>query len=76
MNERKKVLELFEKNREYMDERIKSGIERNRKGYARISVRDKDGNNVSGTEISVRQKTHEFKFGANLFMLDEFENDE
>ena len=46
MNERKKVLELFEKNREYMDERIKSGIERNRKGYARISVRDKDGNNV------------------------------
>ena len=76
MNDRKKVLELFEKNKEYMEERINSGIEQNRKGYAKICVKDKDGNNVPGVKISVKQKSHEFKFGANLFMLDEFENDE
>lgn len=76
MSDRKKVLELFEKNKEYMEERINSGIEQNRKGYAQICVKDKDGNSVSGVKISVKQKSHEFKFGANLFMLDEFENEE
>ena len=70
MVDRKKILELFEKNKDYMEERINSGIEQNRKGYAKICVKDKDGNNVPGVKISVKQKSHEFKFGANLFMLD------
>ena len=76
MSDRKKVLELFEKNKEYMNERINSGIELYRKGYVEICVKDKDGNNVPGVKISVKQKSHEFKFGANMFMLDEFENEE
>lgn len=76
MSERKKVLELFEKNKDYMEERISCGIEQNRKGYAEISVKDAQGNPVSGAKISVKQKSHEFKYGANLFMLDEFENEE
>lgn len=76
MSDRKKVLELFEKNKEYMEERVNNGIEQNRKGYAEICVKDKDGNEISGVKISVKQKSHEFKFGANLFMLDEFENEE
>lgn len=76
MSDRKKVLELFEKNKEYMEERVNNGIEQNRKGYAEICVKDKDGNEISGVQISVKQKSHEFKFGANLFMLDEFENEE
>ena len=76
MSDRKKVLDLFEKHRDYMEERVNSGIEQHRKGYAEICVKDKDGNNVPGVKISVKQKSHEFKFGANLFMLDEFENEE
>lgn len=76
MSERKKVLELFEKNKDYMEERISCDIEQNRKGYAEISVKDAQGNPVSGAKISVKQKSHEFKYGANLFMLDEFENEE
>ena len=76
MNEREKVLELFEKNKEYMQERINSGIEQNRKGYAEIIVRDKDKNAVPGAKVVIKQKTHEFKYGANLFMLDEFETPE
>ena len=76
MVDRKKILELFEKNKDYMEERINSGIEQNRKGYAQICVKDEQGNAVSGAKISVKQKSHEFKFGANLFMLDEFEDEE
>lgn len=76
MSDRKKILEAFEKNKDYMEERVNSGIEQNRKGYAEISVKDAQGNPVSGAKISVKQKTHEFKYGANLFMLDEFENEE
>ena len=76
MSDRKKVLELFEKNKEYMEERITGGIEQHRKGNAEICVKDKNGNIVPGVKISVKQKSHEFKFGANLFMLDEFENEE
>ena len=76
MSERRKVLELFEKNKDYMNERIKGGIEQNRKGYANICVKDKDGNAVSNVKMKLKQKSHEFKYGANLFMLDEFENEE
>lgn len=76
MNDRRKVLELFEKHKDYMEERINIGIEQNRKGYGEISVKDAQANPVSGAKISVKQKSHEFKYGANLFMLDEFENEE
>ena len=76
MNDRRKVLEAFEQNKDYMEERINSGIEQNRKGYAEISVKDADGNAVPEAKISVTQKSHDFKYGANLFMLDEFETEE
>lgn len=76
MSERRKVLELFEEQKEYMEERVNSGIEQNRKGYAKITVKDKNGNTVSDAKISIKQKSHEFKYGANLFMLDELETDE
>lgn len=76
MRDREKLLELFEKNKDYMNERIKDGIEQNRKGYANICVKDKDGNAVSNVKMKLKQKSHEFKYGANLFMLDEFENEE
>lgn len=76
MSERRKVLDLFEEQKEYMEERVNSGIEQYRKGYAKITVKDKNGNVVSDAKIKVNQKSHEFKFGANLFMLDELETDE
>ncbi|MEE1172780.1 MAG: endo-1,4-beta-xylanase [Ruminococcus sp.] len=76
MNDRKKVLELFEQQEESTNERIKEGIEKYRKGNAEIVVTDKSGNPIPNAAIKVKQKTHEFRFGANLFMLDEFETDE
>ena len=76
MSERRKVLELFEEQKEFMEERINSGIEQYRKGYANILVKDSEGNPIPNVKITVNQKSHEFKFGANLFMLDELETDE
>jgi len=76
MNERSKVLELFEKQKDFMDLKTKCGIEMYRKGFGEITVTDSNGNKLSGAKIILKQKTHEFKFGANIFMLDELESEE
>ena len=76
MENRRKILELFEEQKEYMDEKIKSGIEAYRKGLAEIVIKDINGKPISNAKITATQKEHEFRFGANLFMLDELETDE
>ncbi len=76
MSERRKVLDLFESQKEYMEEKVNAGIEQYRKGYASITVVDSEGIPVPNAIVKVNQKNHAFKFGANLFMLDEFESDE
>lgn len=76
MSERRNVLEMFEKQKEYMEKRVNSGIENYRKGDALIVVKDSCGGAISNAKIKAKQKSHEFKFGANLFMLEEFETDE
>ena len=76
MNRRDIVLHYFDENREFMDFYIKAQIEKNRKGNLNITVKDKDGKPVRDAKIVIKQKTHEFKYGANIFMLDEFESDE
>lgn len=76
MENRRQVLELFEKQKDYMEERVNCGIEMYRKGYGRITLKDSEGNAVKGAVIKAVQKNHEFRFGANLFMLDELETEE
>lgn len=76
MSDRRKVLELFEKHKDYIDKRVSSGIELYRKGYGVITVKDKDGNVVPNAKVKISQKSHEFKYGTNLFMLDELETEE
>ncbi len=73
---RRKIMDLFEEQKSRTEDRIKFGIEQYRKGNAQIRVMDKDGNLIPNIKISVKQKTHEFQFGANLFMLDELETAE
>lgn len=73
---RRDVLKPFEENKQYMEEMIETGIERNRKGFAEIIVKDSEGNPIKDARIKVKQRTHEFKYGANLFMLDELETPE
>ena len=76
MNDRRKVLELFDEQETSWKQRSAEGIERYRKGNGRITVVDKEGNPVSNTKIKLTQTNHEFRFGANLFMLDELESEE
>lgn len=76
MSDRKRVLELFEEQADYVNDRVNYGIEQHRKGYADIIVKDKDGNIIPNAKVRAVQRNHEFKFGANLFMLDEMENEE
>ena len=76
MSRRDDILKSFNKYKEETDERVRLGIEQNRKGFAAITVKDKDGNPVPGVKIKAKQKRHEFMHGANLFMLDEFESEE
>lgn len=76
MTRKKSALKYFRAYRDYTEERIKSGIELYRKGYAQIEVTDGKGNPIKGVKITAKQKSHEFKYGANIFMLDEFESEE
>ena len=74
MQDRENVLELFEEKKDYYEERKNNGIERYRKGDARLVIVNSDGKILPGARIKVKQKTHEFRFGANIFMLDEFDD--
>ena len=76
MNDRRKVLELFDEQEASWKQRSAEGIERYRKGNGRITVVDKEGTPVSNAKIKLTQTNHEFRFGANLFMLDELESEE
>ncbi len=76
MNDRRKVFELFDKYNEWTESKVNSGIELYRKGLAEIKVTDSDGKPIKGAKVSVKQKSHDFKYGANMFMLDELETSE
>lgn len=75
-NRTKTILKPFEADAAYFNERVASGIEKNRKGWAKIQLIDSEGNPISDVHVHATQKTHEFKYGANLFMLDELESEE
>lgn len=73
---RKDALKPFEEEKEYMERRIAEGIESNRKGTASVCVVDAFHNPIAGAKIKIKQKTHDFLYGANLFLLDECETEE
>ena len=65
------VLDLFRLSAAETDARVRAGIEANRKGTLKILFKDADGKPCETTHVKIRQKKHDFKYGANLFMLDE-----
>ncbi len=56
--------------------RIESGIENNRKGFMTIRLEDSKGQPLQQAMIKFRQINHEYHFGCNAFMLDQFQEDE
>lgn len=75
MSERRKIFEKFEQQKNITKQLVEAGIERNRKGTIVLEVL-KEGKPVQNVNIHLNQKTHEFKYGANIFMLDELETEE
>lgn len=65
------VLRLFRLMAEETNARVEAGIELNRKGPMLFTFKDKDGKILENVHLKVTQKTHDFKYGADLFMLDE-----
>lgn len=76
MENREKVLELFEKHKDYIEKRSGECIENHRKGNAVVKFCDKNGAPLKNAKIHLNQIKHKFKYGANLFMLDELETEE
>lgn len=76
MNKREDILKNFIKYEDETNDRVIRGIEQNRKGFFEISVKDKNGNPLPGVKVKAKLTKHEFMHGANIFMLDEFENEE
>ncbi len=66
------IRNMTEENSE-LDFRIKANTELCRKGFGRIHLKNPDGSPYAGkAEIRLKLKRHEYRFGANLFMLDGF----
>lgn len=56
--------------------RIEHGIELHRKGTARFSVVDNKGVSLPGAQVKFKLKQHDFDFGANGFMYQQFKSKE
>ncbi len=76
MSRRDEVLKPFHEKRGLMEERVREGIEKNRKSDGTVFVTDRSGSAVPGVTVLLRQRSHEFRYGANLFLLDELETEE
>jgi len=75
MGRRDDVLKYFNAQAPLWRERAARGVEEHRKGDAYLCIADAEGNPVEAS-VRLRQKTHDFKYGANLFMLEEMESAE
>lgn len=73
--DRKRVTENLLKPDAEIDFRIRQDTERHRKGFGRLRMQDAEGNPVEWAEIEIRQTSHAFKFGCNLFLLDQFDDE-
>ena len=76
MSRAETALKYFQEHQHIMDTRVNSGIELYRKGDANITFVAANGALPKDITVEVRQKNHEFKFGCNIFMLDELETEE
>ncbi|MBO7404972.1 MAG: endo-1,4-beta-xylanase, partial [Clostridia bacterium] len=72
MARRDTALKYFDEQKASVRDRIRTGIEQNRKRDAVIRIVS-DAPLPADITVRAEQKNHEFRFGANLFMLDEFE---
>ena len=73
---REACMEKFDAMSHELSERARVNIEKYRKGDHTLRILDENGAPVVGARVKVTQKDHDFKHGANIFMLDEYEDNE
>lgn len=73
---RKIWMKAAEDSRELLEGRVKSDIEKYRKGWCKLHFKDANGKPLRNARVQVNQVSHDFGFGANIFMLDEFDHAE
>ena len=69
---RETVLEQFDEKLSKYEPQINSDIEKYKKGSCVLKLVGNDGNPLANTHIKINQTGHDFKYGANIFLLDEF----
>ena len=62
-------------HKDLLEGRAAEAIEKYRKGFAKLRFVDENGNAIAGAKVKLTQTNHAFKHGANIFMLDEFDNE-
>ena len=73
--ERREIwLKGFNENKALMEGRVKEEIEKYRKGFCMLHFVDENGKPIAGKKVIIHQASHDFKYGANIFMLDEFKD--
>ncbi len=75
MTRKETALRYFDQNREDFERQAEENIEKYRKGNAIIRL-DGDPDLLRDATVEINQTDHAFRFGANIFMLDEFETPE
>lgn len=70
------IIRKFDSYDYYLSGKIARDIEENRKGQFVLRFKNKNGEQLDGVHVKIRQKKHEFKFGCSAFYLDQHENEE
>ena len=68
-NQIEQVLKVYDDFSYYVNGKVERGIEENRKGQFALVFTDESGNPLENVKVSVKQVSHEFNFGCNLFYL-------
>lgn len=66
------VIRDFDRFDYYVKGKIERDTEENRKGQFALIFTDENGEPLDGVRVSVRQKSHEFRFGGTTFFLNGF----
>lgn len=69
-------MEKFDAAEELFKTRIEPNIEKHRKTDCTLRLCDGKGKPLANRQIRVNQTSHDFKYGANIFLLDEFKTEE
>lgn len=65
-------LKKIDSSRDLFEKDFPENIEKYRKGDAALRLVDKNGAPVKGKKVRIEQTRHDFRYGANIFMLDGF----